>query len=102
MVLPYEHQQGETMSDGPTMFSPTEQRIMDLLSDGLPHTKKEMVACLADPMGGEDNVKPHLHNLRKKLLTRNEAVLCVLVGGRIKYQFLPAKYCPQSILRRRT
>ena len=86
------------MSDGPVMLSPTEQRIMDLLSDGLPHTKKEMVLCLADPMGGEDNVKPHLHNLRKKLLIQNEAVLCVLVGGRVKYQFLPAKYRPLSIL----
>ena len=90
------------MSDGPVMLSPTEQRLMDLLSDGLPHTKKEMVPCLADPLGGETNVKTHLHNLRKKLLPRNEAVLCVIVGGRIKYQFSPAKYCPQSILRRET
>ena len=85
------------MSDGPAMLTPTEQRIMDLLGDGMPHTKKEMVSCLADPMGGEDNVKPHLHGLRKKLLAKNETVLCVLVDRRVKYRWVALRIPPLTL-----
>ena len=79
------------MSDGPVMLSPTEQRIMNLLSDGLPHTKKEIASCLTYQKNCEDNIKPHLHHLRKKIGIKGEAILCVLVDRRIRYRWVALK-----------
>jgi len=62
-----------------------------LLKDGKPHTKKELAACLDDPLGNEDNIKPHLFNLRKKLARVGDAVICVIDCRRIKYQFFSLK-----------
>lgn len=46
-------------------FTPTQQRMLDVLSDGGLHGKDELVRCMSDPLS--DNIKPHLHRLRKLL-----------------------------------
>lgn len=45
-------------------FTPTQQKIMDLLSDGKPHAKDEIRECLWDTMTELRNVHVHITNLR--------------------------------------
>ena len=59
-------------------FTPTQQRILNVLSDGMPHTKEEMRDCLNDELSGGNNLRVHLTYLRKKLRT---------VGQTIVYEF---------------
>lgn len=68
------------------MFTPTETCMLELLADGKPHTRRELHACLPDELGGLVNVRRHLCNIRRKLTSRGEAVICVLHLRRICYQ----------------
>lgn len=43
------------------------KRMLLLLSDGLEHTRKELHACLDDELGGEENIYPHITNIRHEL-----------------------------------
>lgn len=69
-------------------FTPTEQRFIDLLSDGLSHTKSEMMQCLWD----EHNERPlvamqmHVSRIRKKLRPKGEDLVCEVSGYRIFYR----------------
>lgn len=50
-------------------FTPTQQRIMDVLADGKPHHKSELHECLFDDMAvdKDDSVSKHIIQIRKKL-----------------------------------
>lgn len=62
-------------------YTPTEQKIMDLLSDGQAHSRREIHACLPDDLGLLSNIKPHIGNLRKKL-PKDQAILCEIGRNR--------------------
>lgn len=59
-------------------YTPTQQRILLLLSDGLPHTREEMLGCINDELSSMRNLRTHLVLLRKKLN---------MVGQSILYEF---------------
>lgn len=46
-------------------LSPTQRRIMNLLSDGLPHTLTELRTCLSDMATGNEALLAYVSNLRK-------------------------------------
>lgn len=48
-------------------FTAVEQRMFDLLSDGMDHTRHELYACLSDDMAKLEAIRPHLTSIRKKL-----------------------------------
>lgn len=48
-----------------TRFTPVQRAIMDVLSDGKPHTKEELKSCLWDDMGVSKTVIIHISNIRK-------------------------------------
>lgn len=56
-------------------FTPTEQRMLDVLADGLPHSKQQLHDCLPDQYGDYSNIHMHISNIRKKLVGQD--VLCV-------------------------
>ncbi len=60
------------MTDG---FTPTEVRILNVLSDGEAHTRKELMGCLNDELTGFGTLAVHIHGLRKKLRERGEFVV---------------------------
>lgn len=49
------------------VYTVTEQKILDLLSDGKLHRAEEIHACLPDELGARENIHQHLSNIRKKL-----------------------------------
>lgn len=49
-------------------LTPTEQKILALLSDGEEHAMRELIRCLPDwEMGSRNAVASHINNLRSKL-----------------------------------
>lgn len=63
-------------------FTPTERRMVILLADGKPHTRKELHACLIDEMGPLCNIKPHLQAIKRKIEYLGEDIVCVLGQSR--------------------
>ena len=57
-------------------FTPTEQRILLLLSDGRHHLKTELKDCLNDDLQSTNNIGVYIHRLRKKLHKINQDLAC--------------------------
>ena len=63
-----------------TGYTPTEQRILDVLSDGEAHRADELFACLCDDCGGDrENLRKNLavilFNLRRKMKPTGRTIL---------------------------
>lgn len=65
-----------------SVFTPTERRMVILLADGKPHTRRELHKCLVDELGPLVNIKPHLQAIKKKIAHLGEDVVCVLGQSR--------------------
>jgi len=65
-------------------FTKTEQAILDVLGDGVPHLKAELHACLPDELGDISNIRRHISAIRKKLPAPLE-IACVVRDRRHKY-----------------
>ena len=68
-------------------FTPTEKKIMLILSDQQSHTKKELFDCLPDELGDIDNVQVHLTNIRKKIRPLGQDIACELVRDRFNSRY---------------
>ena len=68
-------------------YTPTEQKILDILADGRPHSREELKKLLPDgEMNGKKALPGHITNLRKKLNPIGESVLCELHKRQIHYR----------------
>lgn len=67
-------------------FTPTQARILQLLSDGRPHMREEIHECLDDDLAQLSAIKRHLSDMRKHLHPIGETIACVLWNGKICYQ----------------
>lgn len=67
-------------------YTPTQARIVKLLSDGEPHRREELRALLPDDLGGFENLKPHLTAIRKHLRPRGEDIVCRFLNRGLHYQ----------------
>lgn len=56
-------------------FTPTQQRILDVLEDGTDHTTQELQACLDDELAGGTALSFHLAGIRKLLRQRGEDII---------------------------
>jgi hypothetical protein len=72
----------------------TQKRMMAVLSDGLPHDRHELHACLDDELSALTAIQPHLTYIRKAIRGRGEDVLCVYHGRTVKYQHVRVLYSP--------
>lgn len=60
--------------------TPTHKRILAMLSDGYPHTYKELHTCLCDDQGTATNLTRHICNIRQYLRPKGEDIICELKG----------------------
>ncbi len=77
----------KTVEESPLPFTPTQQRIVDVLSDGKPHRKQELVSCLWDELGNSSTVAVHICAIRK-LLPPGEDIVCVVRYQSAYYQHI--------------
>lgn len=66
-------------------FTPTQQKILDVLSDGLAHLREELHACLPDELGPLKNVQNHITAIRRRLRPKGQDIVCVISNRGIRY-----------------
>ena len=69
-------------------FTPTQRRLLDVLSDGEVHDRDELVACLEDGLSVWRNVNPHLIAIRKKLRPNRQDIICQVLNRRFVYRLI--------------
>lgn len=74
------------MSPYVIQYTKTEQRIIKLLSDGMPHPREDLLECMLDPMGNYVALTSHIVRLRRKVRTLNQEIVCELRRGAIYYR----------------
>lgn len=62
-------------------FTPTQDKILNVLKDGLPHKTQELIDCLGDSQATNKNVHTHIDNLRRKLRRIGQEIRCVVEFG---------------------
>ena len=66
----------------PREYTPTEERLLAVLGDGMDHSPAELMGCLYDEMSGRGTLSTHIHHLRKKLQRKGTDIVCVANHGR--------------------
>jgi hypothetical protein len=56
-------------------FTPLQEQLLAVLSDGLPHKFAELLACLPDELSGIDALRMTLSRIRAKLRPRGEDII---------------------------
>jgi len=69
-------------------YTPTQARIMEVLSDGERHSLEELHECLTDYRVTIPTIRVHICHIRKKLLPNRQDILSVNRGGRRFYQYV--------------
>lgn len=69
-------------------LTPTEQKIIDLLSDGLPHQRADVLKCVNDRLADLHTLAVHMFNIRRKVRPFGKDVLLVTRKGGYHYQYV--------------
>ena len=69
-------------------YTPTEKRIINLLSDGRAHSREEIHELLEDELSPLSAINYHITNLRSKVKGRGLIILCVSVRRNLRYQLV--------------
>jgi hypothetical protein len=80
-------------------FTKTELRMLRVLSDAAPHTRRELFACLWEQDAPLSNIRAHISNIRKQLMPLGEDILCVYFDRQIQYRHV--KLIPAETLQTR-
>jgi len=67
-------------------YTRTEKKIVNLLSDGLPHTREEVHDCLWDEEAPLTAIQMHISRIRAKIRPRGEEIVCELRHRTIHYR----------------
>ncbi len=60
-------------------FTPTQQKILLFLADGMPHNKYQVLECI-DEQADMNTLRVHLTNIRKILRPIGEDIICEVRG----------------------
>jgi hypothetical protein len=64
----------------------TQLKMLEVLSDGRPHQKTELHACLSDDLAQMSALTPHLVAIRKMLRLQGEEVVCEFINRQRLYR----------------
>ena len=74
-------------------YTKTQQRILEMLSDGMPHTYLELFSCLPDPEGammdygaGRATLAVKISDIRKHLRPKGQDIICEFNDRRRMYR----------------
>lgn len=69
-------------------FTKTEQAMLDVLADGLPHTFDELHACLPDELSMKKSIGKHITAMRKVLRREGHEIICEFAKRRKFYRHI--------------
>lgn len=70
------------------MFTPTQQRLIDVLADGMAHSRFELRDAIDGEYTALGTVQFHLSIIRRKLRPIGQDIICELVNRRICYRHI--------------
>lgn len=73
---------------GAPAYTPTERRLMEVLSDMEEHPNTELQTCLYDELASPENLRFHMSNLRKKVMALGMGIYSTRVNGHTKYRLV--------------
>lgn len=70
-------------------WTPVQAKMLQVLSDGKPHTKEELHACLHDDLGNMSNIRAHLTAINKQLRQSEQEIVCISIGSlAVRYRWV--------------
>lgn len=60
--------------------------MLDLLADGISHSREELRALLPDELGAISNIRTHLTAIRKQLRPQGRDIICEIRAGQTYYR----------------
>ncbi len=66
-------------------FTPTQQRIYNVLRDGQMHPQSEILKCLSDPLAQVSNIHAFVCQMRKQLAYAGQDIVVRKVNGVQQY-----------------
>ena len=66
-------------------FTPTQNAILTVLSDGVPHHRQELMDCIDDPEPSSNQFHQALFRLRQRLKPLGQNIIVTLLNRRIAY-----------------
>jgi len=76
------------MSKNGDKLTPTQRRMLDLLSDGKPHKKAELKNLLSDELSKVNTIQYHISLLRSHVRERGQEIVCDLNGLSVRYRLV--------------
>lgn len=67
-------------------FTPTQQRMLNVLADGQAHTREELHACLEDELSAKNAIKNHITAIRKRIQPVGQDVICEWRDRKYQYR----------------
>jgi hypothetical protein len=67
-------------------YTPTQERLLAVLADGLPHRREELMGCLNDDLAERVILQCHISLLRKKLRPVGQDILCEFAQRTYQYR----------------
>ncbi len=58
-------------------YTPTEQRLVAMLSDGKTHSRRELLTCIDDDQAEFSNLQWHLSQVRKQVRPMGQEIMFV-------------------------
>lgn len=81
-------------------FTPTERKILAVLSDGMKHKREELFDCIPDEQSNVPiQVANHISNIRRKLRRKGQDIDCVYYMGGYYYRHCRLLVDPNDGLR---
>lgn len=66
-------------------FTATELKLLAILSDGMPHVKRDILREMWAEFGSASNLGVHMCNIRRKL-PRSQTILAQLINRSVSYR----------------
>jgi hypothetical protein len=66
-------------------YTPTQRRILDILSDGQPHLRKDVMLAMQDTEASREALAVHIARIRRKLLPIGQTILGTRKDRRFYY-----------------
>jgi DNA-binding response OmpR family regulator len=80
-------------------FTPTQERILTILADGMAHPRRELWDQMTDENDKEaaQNLSRHLSILRKRLRIKGEDIVCELNGSGYRICYRHVRLLPSAV-----
>lgn len=69
-------------------FTPTQQRILEVLGDGMPHSRSELMKCIDDPLSDYTCLNNQLSKIRRKIRPKAREIVCETVHRQTHYRLV--------------